>query len=159
MFVVWLCGSVAVVLFAGLAWFLAPLNPGVLALQFAFTPLAFDTIIQAWPAEHLARYRLHLPFDCLLLLAYGSFGHLLATRSSLFARLGPTIRRLATWALPMAALGDATENALHAWLTQMPRLGAAVPHAAAASAATLKWALVCGFGALVAHALLSRRKA
>lgn len=159
MVAVWLCGSLALVLFAGLAWYLAPLEPGVVALQLAFTPQAFNAIIQAWPAEHLARYRLHLPFDCLLLLAYGSLGYMVATRSRVFARFGPTMRWLATWALPTAALGDATENALHGWLTEAPHLDAADAHAAAAMAATFKWSLIGVFVALVACALLRKREA
>jgi hypothetical protein len=156
---VWLCGFVTVVLFVGLAWYLAPLNPSILALQFAFTPQAFGTIIHTWPAEHLARYRGHLPFDCLLLLVYGSFGYLLATRSKVFASVSPAIRQFASWALPVAAIGDATENALHWWLTEVPRFGVPVPYAAAAVAATLKWAFVCSFGALTAYALLREREA
>lgn len=151
---VWASASVTVVLFVGLSWYLAPLNPGVLALQFAFTPRTFGVIIHLWPAEHLARYRSHLPLDSLLLVAYGSFGYLLATRTKLFATTGPVIRSSATWMLPLAAACDATENALHWWLTEVPRFGVPVPYAAAATAATLKWALVFGFAMLTAYALL-----
>ena len=154
---VWLSGSLAAVLCAGLAWLLAPLEPGVLALQFAFTPRAFAGIVHAWPPEHLALYRAHLPVDCLLLAAYGSFGWLLATRSAVFAPCRAGLRRLAAGVLPLAACFDAVENGLHGWLTAAPRFGLPALYMLAASAATLKWLLLLGFAALVVHALLVDR--
>ena len=42
---VWITGLLALALFAGLAWQLAPLEPGVLALQLAVTPRAFGEIV------------------------------------------------------------------------------------------------------------------
>jgi len=71
---VWTSGLLALALLAGLAWYLSPLEPGVVALQFAFTPRAFGEIIHFWSPEDLLRYRRHLPVDFLLLAAYGSFG-------------------------------------------------------------------------------------
>ena len=94
----WVTGLASLVLFTALAWYLAPLEPGVLALQFAFTPRAFAEVIHAWPPEHVHRYRLHLPFDFLLLTAYGTFGHSLAFRSRLFASDTRTTRVGANWA-------------------------------------------------------------
>lgn len=149
-----LSGALAAVLFIGLAWYLAPLEPGVIALQFAFTPRAFASIVHAWPAEHLARYRAHLPVDMLLLTAYGSFGWLLATRTALFARCRAGLRRVAAWALPLAAFFDAIENGLHGWLSAAPRFGMPAVYAAAATASTLKWMLLLGFAAAVAYAML-----
>lgn len=155
---VWLTGLGAAAL-AGLAIYLAPLEPGVLALQLAFTPQAFARIIHAWPPEHLARYRAHLPVDGLLLLAYGAFGFLLATRTALFSACRAVLRRLAAWTLPLAATFDALENALHGWLTAEPRFGIPLAYAVAASASAAKWALLLVFGGLVLHGLLSRMKA
>lgn len=150
---VWLTGLASLGLFAGLAWYLAPLEPGVLALQFAFTPRAFAAIVHAWPSEHLERFRTHLPLDCILALGYGCFGYLLASRSTLFARYSATVRNAAIWALPLAATFDAAENALHGWLTAVPRFGVTLPYAAAALCSTAKWALLAGFAIAVAHAL------
>jgi hypothetical protein len=150
---VWFTGMASLCLFAGLAWFLAPLEPGVLALQFAFTSKAFAAVVHAWPPEHLARYRAHLPVDYILLVCYGCFGYLLASRSALFARYSPTVRAAAIWALPLAATFDAAENALHGWLTAAPRFGVTLPYAAAALCSTVKWALLAGFATAVAHAL------
>lgn len=74
-----------VVLLAGLLWYLAPLRPSALSLQFAATPQAFGAIVHTWPPEHLERYRLHLLIDGALLLAYGVFGYLFAMRQGLMA--------------------------------------------------------------------------
>jgi hypothetical protein len=150
---VWLTGIASLILFAGLAWYLAPLEPGVLALQFAFTPRAFAQVVHAWSPEHLIRYRSHLPFDFLLLACYGTFGYLLASRSRLFARYTRSIRTAAVLALPLAAVFDATENALHWWLTEIPRFGVVLPYLVSATCSTLKWALLVGFAIAVVHAL------
>ncbi len=153
MFLVWLTGIAALALFAGLAWYLAPLEPSVIALQFAFTPKAFASVIDAWPPEHWLRVRLHLPVDFLLLACYGSFGYLLAARSAHFARRSPAARAAAAWALPLAATFDAAENALHWWLTDVPRIAAALPYALSATCASLKWTLLLAYAIAVVHAL------
>lgn len=148
-------GGATVALFVGLAWYLAPLNPGVLALQLAFTPRTFGTIIHLWSPEHLARYRSHLPFDCLLLLAYGGFGYLLSTRTRLLAGLHRSLREGAAWILPLAAACDLLENGLHWWLTGAPRFGVPVVYAVAATGASVKWALLLVFGALCLRGALN----
>lgn len=150
---VWFFGVAAAALLAGLGWMLAPLEPGVLALQFAFTPQAFAGVIHAWPPEHLALFRRHLAFDFILLGCYGAFGYLLAARSSVFAAWRPAARSAARWCLPAAAAFDAAENVLHAWLTAAPRLDVTVPYTAAASSAVLKWLLLGAFALAVARAL------
>lgn len=137
---------------------LAPLDPGVLNLQFAFTPQAFASVIHAWSPEQLVLYRAHLPFDFVLLGCYGAFGYLLAARSALFVSWRPAARAAARWALPAAAAFDAVENFLHAWLTAAPRFGVALPYAASALGSTLKWALLCGFALAVALALAQTRR-
>jgi len=151
---VWLTGLSAATLFAGIAWYLAPLEPNVLVLQFAFTPRSFGEVVHHWSAGQLQRFRSHLPADYLLLASYGLFGYLLATRTRLFHTLPEFLRRWAAWALPVAALFDATENALHWWLTEMPRFGMPLPYLAAASCASVKWLLLIGYAlaALAAYA-------
>jgi hypothetical protein len=154
---VWISGLAALALFVGLAIHLAPLEPGIVALQFAATPRAFGEIVHLWSPQDLQRYRAHLAPDMLLLLAYGSFGFLFATRTRLFAPLAAGARAAARWLMPVAALADAAENALHAWLTAAPRFE--VPHLYAVSAGTaaLKWALLVAFAMLVVLALLRTR--
>jgi hypothetical protein len=150
---VWLSGLLALALFTGLAWYLSPLKPGVVALQFAFTPQAFGEIIHQWSPEDLQRYRRHLPVDFILLATYGLFGYLLVRRAPFFRSCAPLLRRLASWLLPVAAIFDALENAQHGWVTEVPRFGVPAVYAASASFSALKWALILGFGLLLAYAL------
>ena len=149
----WSCAALALALLAGIAWWLAPLEPGILALQMAFTPLRFGEVIHAWPAEHLLRYRQHLLPDFVLLLTYATLGYLLARRTRLFAPLGPRATHIATWCWPLAAVFDAAENALHYWLTEVPRFDVPMVYAVSGSCSLLKWLLLLAFGALVALAL------
>lgn len=149
----WALGLLSAALFGALALYLAPLQPGVLALQLAATPRAFGAIVHAWGADGVARFRAHLPWDCLLLAAYGAFGWVLARRTALFARCGRRTRALAAALLPAAALADAAENGLHGWLTAAPRFDAGAAYAAAAGAAAFKWAAIAAFLLLVAWAL------
>ena len=154
---VWSLGVAAAVFFAAISWMLAPLDPGVLALQFAATPQAFARVVHAWSAEQLALYRLHLPLDFVLLACYGAFGYLLAVRASLFSAWRPAPRAALRWALPVAAAFDAAENALHAWLTAAPRFDMPLPYAASALCSALKWLLLVGFAITVAVALVRAR--
>jgi len=152
-FLAWLTGLTALGLIAGLGWYLAPLEPNIVVLQFAFTPRAFGEVIHAWPAEHLARFRAHLAADYALLLSYGAFGFLLATRTQVLAALPPALRPWARWALPLAAVFDAAENALHIWLTEVPRFGVPWPYLFAASCASVKWLLLLAYALTVVVAV------
>jgi len=156
---VWLCGLAALTLFAALAWALAPLQPGVVALQLAFTPTAFGRIVHSWSPEHLQRYLAHLPVDGVLLLCYGLFGYLLATRTALFRNGTARRRRTAAWLLPIAALFDAVENLFHAWLASAPRFGVPWAYALSATASSLKWLLLLAFAGLVVQALARAERA
>jgi hypothetical protein len=151
---VWLSGLSTALLFAGIACYLAPLQPNIIALQFAHTPAAFAAVIHSWPAEHLARYRSQLVVDFGLLSSYAAFGYLCATRTRVLAGLSTPLRNAARWTLPLAAVFDASENALHLWLTEVPRFGHEAVYLVAASCSAAKWALLLAFGALVALSLL-----
>lgn len=153
MTLLWLTGLASMALLGGLAWYLSPLQPGVVALQLAFTPQAFGRIVHAWPPEHLQRYLAHLPVDGLLLVCYGAFGFLLSTRTALFVRSSLRVQRWARWLLPLAALFDAAENLMHAWLASAPRFGVPWAYAASATVSSLKWLLLLAFAALVIQAL------
>lgn len=146
-------GLASASLLAYLAWFLSPLEPGVLALQFAFSPRAFAEVVHQWSADDLARYRAHLPIDGLLLVSYALFGILVATRTRLFAGSGPAAVRRAAAVLPAAALCDALENLMHWWLTGAPRFGVPWAYALAAGFASLKWLGLLGFAWLSVRAL------
>ena len=149
----WLNAALVVILAVAVAWMVAPLSPGVVVLQFAWTPRGFGEIVHVWPPEDLVRYRAHLPVDCALLFAYGVFGYLLATQTGLFAPLPVPLRRLAPFVLPLAAVFDAVENALHAWLTEIPRFDVPLVYLASATSSALKWALLFVFGVLALWAL------
>ena len=149
----WICALSAVALLAGLGMYLRPLQPSIVALQLCFTPSAFGAVVHAWGDAGLARYRAHLPWDYLLLLSYGLFGWLLATRTTVFAPYPHWARRVAAWLLPLAGTSDAIENTLHAWLTQAPRFGLEPVYVASGAVALLKWLALMVFAAAVAHAL------
>lgn len=148
----WLSGIVALILFGGLAWYLAPLKPGVLALQLAFTPRAFGEIVHVWSAQDLARYRNHLPFDFGLIVAYSVFGYSLASRTRVFSGLTRIWSAFARWCLPVTGAFDAVENVLHAWLTEVPRFGVPMVYAVSASCSLAKWLLLGTFALLLAYA-------
>lgn len=144
---------ITLALFALVSWQLAPLQPDALALQFAYTPRLFGTIVHAWTPEQLASYRAHLPTDALLLLGYGTLGWLLVRRTPLFAAAGAAMRRVLAWLLPLAASADAVEDGFHAWLTAAPRFGVPWAYLASSMASSLKWALLVAFALAVAWAL------
>jgi hypothetical protein len=143
----------ALLLFGALAWYLAPLEPSVLALQFQFTPKSYGYVIHAWSEADLRRYRGHFAADYVLLAAYGALGWLVAMRSASFRALPAALRRSARWWLPLAAAFDAIENALHLWLTAVPRFGVPWAYAVAASCSVAKWALLFAFALLALWAL------
>jgi hypothetical protein len=148
----WLSGILALILLCGLAWYLAPLKPGILVLQLAFTPRTFGEIIHFWSVDNLARYRAHLPFDFVLIVAYSLFGYSFASRTSLFSGLPRFGSLFARWCLPIAGAFDAVENALHWWLTELPRFDVPLVYAVSASCSLTKWLLLAAFALIVAYA-------
>lgn len=154
MFIVWLTGTATLALLAGAAWYLAPLYPGVIMLALAYTPKSFGTIVHAWPAEYLLLYRDFLPFNFLLLGSFGAFGYFFVSRSPFFFQWSPTLRTVAAWALPIAAILGAAVNALHIWLTAVPRFGIPLVYAFAAACAASQWAILAGFTLALIYALL-----
>jgi hypothetical protein len=155
---VWFSGGLALGLLCALGVYLAPLQPSILALQFAFTPRAFGEVVHQWTGEPLHRFRMHLPVDYALLVSYGLFGYLLTTRTQLFGALGGRVRRWLAWVLPLAAAFDAVENALHLWLTEVPQFGVTWPYSLAAMAASAKWFLLFAFALAVVFSLANARR-
>ena len=149
----WASGVFAASMWLVMAWQLRVLTPGPIALQLTWDPQTFGRIIHLWSPEDLALYRRFLLVDYGVLLAYGVFGWLLATRTRLFASLSSRLQRLACLCLPLAAALDALENAFHAWLTEMPRFDADIIYQLSALCAVLKWGLILGFGMLLMWAI------
>ena len=152
---VWLLGLIATALFAGIAHYLQPLEPNVISLQFTFSESAFLAVLNSWQAEGVARFRAHFVADYALLVCYGAFGYTFARRARVFCSCPPGRKRLLTWALPLAALADAIENALHLYLSATPQAAAAL-FPAAGVAATFKWLLLGVFAAVAVLSLGKR---
>ncbi len=155
--IVWLLGLIAAALFAGIALYLQPLKPTVISLQFAFSESAFLAVLHGWQAEGVARFRAHFVADYALLVCYGAFGYTFSRRARVFSSCPSGRKRLLTWALPLAALADAIENALHLHLTSAAPQAAAALFPAAGVAATIKWLLLGVFAAVAVFGLGKRR--
>jgi hypothetical protein len=139
-------GAAALLLFALMVAQSAPLTPPVPALQFCFTEAAFRAVTDQWQTAGLDRFSGHLAIDFPFLLAYGTWGYLLATRTRLFAGLAAG-RRLLPWLLPVAAGLDALENLLHLHLIQSGEAVPGILFPLAGSVAAGKWLLIGGFAA------------
>lgn len=154
MLLIWSVGLSALALFAVIAWYLSPLEPGIVALQFSFSRQSFQLILDAWGPEGVALYRSHFTADFALLICYSALGYLVAENTRLFRRQS-AVRRLGTWLLPAAALSDALENVLHLHLiADGPEVDPL--YVAAALFASLKWTLFSAFLVLVAGVLIRR---
>ncbi|MBU1722956.1 MAG: hypothetical protein KJ892_03765 [Gammaproteobacteria bacterium] len=128
---------------------LATLEPNILALQFAFTPDAFNWVLLQWGDAGMQTFRDHLPFDFVHVCLYAVCGYWWASRLPLFAGLQAWLARFALWALPAAAVLDAAENVLELYLIGQPAgCRDAMLVALAASCASLKWLLIGAFALL-----------
>ncbi|MBZ0132346.1 MAG: hypothetical protein M9884_02845 [Rhodocyclaceae bacterium] len=153
---VWFLGLSTAALFVGIAVYLLPLTPSVVGLQFTFSEPAFLAVLQNWGSDGIARFRAHFVADYALLVCYGAFGFVFARRTGVLSECSPMWRGALTWALPLAALADAIENALHLYLSSgAPHVETAL-YPAAGGAATLKWLLIGVFVVGVARNLGKR---
>lgn len=153
---VWAWGLASVGLLIGLGVYLAPLQPSIVALQFTFTPGAFQAVLEAWGAQGVQRFRMHLPVDDVLLLCYGAFGFLLTRRTAWFGAFSPAAQHRVATLMPLAALCDAIENLLQGYLSGLQIPAAAPWYAVAGGVATVKWLLLLLFVLCAAWAV--RRK-
>ncbi len=148
-------GALAIALFVGIGVYLVPLDPSFLHLQFAFREQSFNAILSAWQPNGLARYRSHFPADFLLLAAYGAFGLQFGRERAPALVALPVLAACLTWALPLAAVADATENALHLVLTSANAPTSPALYLLSGSAASIKF---LGIGVFLFCAALSRRE-
>lgn len=156
---IWTTGVAALLLFVGLAIYLLPLQPNIIALQFAFNADTFRAILAQWQPEGIALFRSHLPVDAVLMVAYGVFGYLLTTYTEVFAKYTPVWRLRISVVMPVAAIADAVEDVLHWYLTgggYISYVKVLVPVATAYS--SLKFAGIAMFGLAVLHAKLTARR-
>ena len=138
----WILGLTSLTLLAALAAYLAPLQPDILALQFTFDQASFQAILAAWKPEGVLRYRSHLPIDFGLLLCYGAFGYVQASKTAIFTKFSPATETLLRWVMPLAALCDAVENSLHWRFTSGVQQAESSLYLVAGISATLKFALL-----------------
>lgn len=147
--IVVISGLIALALFLGLAVYLAPLDPSLIALQLSFTQEGFTNVLAAWKPQGVAIFRSHLPVDGVLLLAYGVFGYTFVSRSNIFDLISAATRKKLAYLLPAAALADSAENMVHWVLTSPGAAGSTAsmdwPYALAGGCATLKWLGLTGF--------------
>ena len=142
-----LLGFAALAVFIAISMHLAPLEPGILWLQFAFTAPSFQGVLQQWQAQGIALYRAHFPADFLLLGLYGTLGFTFGRQRAAALGTQRTAAWLLVWSLPIAALADAGENTLHLLLTDGRPAADPALYALAGLAATVKWIAVLAFGA------------
>lgn len=153
----WSTGIAALVLFAGMQFILAGLDPNIVSLQLSFTPDAFRQVLAAWRQPGIDAYRSHFPFDFAFLLCYGVFGYVGATGTSVFAGFAGKRSTQLRLLLPVAAVFDACENIAH--LLMLASDAAITPMAVALSGtfSLLKWLLTIAFAAALGIALVVRK--
>lgn len=148
-------GIVSGLLFVVMALHAAPLEPSIPRLQFCFSEACFNGVVAQWQAAGVERFKEHFWIDFPFLLSYGIFGHLLARRR-FGVQSGPAVSRLLS-ALPLAAVLDAAENALHLGFVHAPGALHAAWYGVAGVFATGKWLLIAAFAVGVFLAVWRRR--
>lgn len=149
--------ALCVVLLGGMAWYLLPLQPNMVALQtFVFTPDEFHAILNAWGPQGVQRFRNHLPVDGFFLLCYGALGYLVVRHTSLFSQWSVAARKAVALMLPIAAAFDAVENLLQWHLSALQAPTEPLWYAVSGTASVLKWLLIVLF---VASCALARTRA
>ncbi len=126
----------AIAVFFGIAVYLAPLDPCILQLQFAFDGETFTDILTHWRPKGVARYRSHFPADLMFLSLYGLSGYWFGRECSARVR-APAL--LLTWSLPFAAIADMIEDAFHFILTTENITATAELYFLSGSTASAKW--------------------
>lgn len=141
---VWFFGLSSLGLLLGLAFYLAPLHPPLLALQFTFSQQAFEAVTAQWGAQGVALFRSHLYPDFALMACYALYGVFTVQGTRLFhMRHVPPIFWYAL--MPLAALADVAENSLHLAITAAQAQPQAWWYLAAGVSATLKSVLILFF--------------
>ena len=110
--------ALTVVLLIGTAIYLLPLDPNIVYLQLAFNKESFNNVLSEWQPDGVAHYLSHFPVDFLLLITYATFGYLLGREHAALFPGNPWLKGFFIWALPLAAIADATENLFHIMLVK-----------------------------------------
>ena len=139
-------------LFSAMAIYTSPLDPGIPSIQLTFTEAAFNSILHRWNAAQIDVFKRHFLLDYPFLACYGSLGYLISRRTVLFARFSPHAQKLLSFSLPLAALADGVENALHLRLLYGAATVDQGQYLAAGMVATTKWLLILFYVAAAIHA-------
>ena len=150
-------GTVTGLLFVSMVTQSASLEPSVPTLHFSFSETAFNAIIAQWQSAGVARFKTHIAFDFPFLLSYGAFGYALANHTALPRALPAIVRLPFTWALPVAAVMDASENLLHLYFVQAATVAFPGLYFVAGVVATFKWLLIAAFVIGVLYASVGNR--
>jgi hypothetical protein len=160
MLLLWVLGSLCVVLFLGITLYLRPLKPSIFSLQFAFSRRSFLAVLVAWESTGVARFRKHFVADYAFLVCYGLLGFGLATQAAWLSQapLWQPLLGVLPWLLPVAAVLDVVENGMHRYLTrgQHALRAPSAMFVVTGGASTLKWLLIAVFAALALYAWVNR---
>ncbi len=138
-------GFFALVLFIALGFYLSPLKPSILALQFTFTEPAFHAVLGKWQPSGISLYRSHFPVDFVLLALYGILGFVFGKAFSASRQVTEGNAQILAWSLPVAATADAAENVMHLFLTESQPNQAQALYAIPGVAASVKWLAFIAF--------------
>ena len=152
MFSIRAVGIMSALLFAAMAIYTSSLDPNIPSIQLTFTEREFNSILNQWNPSQVEIFKLHFLIDYPFIICYGSLGYLISKRTDLFGRFTQTTRKLLAISLPVAAIADAVENALHLIIIYSGGPFDQAPYFAAGIAASTKWLLIVIFVAFAAYA-------
>src|SRR6185436_19031310 len=138
-------GIFTALLFVAMVIHAAPLKPSIPTIHFSFSEATFNSVLNQWQPTGVARFKWHFTIDFPFLVSYGFFGYMLCKHTSLTLGLSPLAKSLFTWALPFAAVMDATENLLHLTFVYVGNGIPAAFYLLAGTVATLKWSAIVAF--------------
>lgn len=141
----WLLGTLTILLFVGMVIYSAPLEPSIPTIQFSFNEATFNSVLAQWGPSGVARFKTHFAIDFPFLVSYGLFGYLLSQHTSLLKKLPALVRSLLSWALPAAAAMDAAENLLHLHFISGATAIPSALYLVAGVVVTIKWMLIAAF--------------
>lgn len=139
-------GVVTCTLFVAMAIHAAPLQPSIPTIQFTFSATAFGTVLERWQPAGIERFRWHFAIDFPFLMAYGLYGYLLAMRIPGALKVRYFSKHALSCTAVVAALLDATENAMHLSFISTAARWPDWLYAVAGVVSTLKWLLIGLFG-------------
>tara|TARA_R110001583_G_scaffold100991_1_gene247303 strand:+ start:2517 stop:3032 length:516 start_codon:yes stop_codon:yes gene_type:complete len=147
---------IATLLFAAMAIYTSPLEPSIPEIQLTFTASAFNAILAEWKPAGVHLFKVHFLIDYPFLVSYGALGYLISIKTRLFTGVAPLVRTLHAISLPVAAVADATENALHLFFLFKAGPVAQSLYFVAGTVVSIKWLLIVTFVGSAIYARYSK---